>query len=607
MWYPQCSISSHCPHQHHRPAQDGQGPLANSAIALSVGPNPEDCPLCALSLKERAGTAADDSNGEEEEEEGEEEEEEGDGGVEEEETDREENRLEETSDGDGEGRGRGRGGRGRARTRRRRRRRRTERRTCFGRCKDAWDEMRRKLWGIVESKYFSRGIMIAILINTISMGIEHHNQVRGRPHPGLKTRLLPSQPEELTNVLEICNIVFTSMFTLEMVLKLTAFGFFDYLRNPYNIFDGIIVIIRWRGEIIGQADGGLSVLRTFRLLRVIKLVRFMPALRRQLVVLMKTMDNVATFCMLLMLFIFIFSILGMHIFGCKFSLKTEAGDTVPDRKNFDSLLWAIVTVFQLGERRLPVTVLVVRHHRRPTAAAAHAADQHPPGEALLPGLAVGQRAQRQRRGREREREGAGEGEGERGQVRRPRDLQQVGQLQGERPAVPPRHKVPREEQRWEVEGAGGGGGGRRRVVLVVLVEEQRLLVLRAPVEVRMRMMRVVVGGPLVVGGHGGAGEEWVGVEAQVEVGEAGHLQPSRPGLRALWGGLGVSLTTALWSRLARLSELTLLFLEPRAQVSLSPGYSAAGIRGRSRCPLGVRVQILGWLSFHFPSPHFHLI
>lgn len=55
---------------------------------------------------------------------------------------------------------------------------------------------------------------------------------------------LLSKPEELTNVLEICNIVFTSMFTLEMILKLTAFGFFEYLRNPYNIFDGIIVIIR---------------------------------------------------------------------------------------------------------------------------------------------------------------------------------------------------------------------------------------------------------------------------------------------------------------------------------------------------------------------------
>ncbi|XP_055363135.1 voltage-dependent T-type calcium channel subunit alpha-1I-like [Betta splendens] len=196
-------------------------------------------------------------------------------------------------------------------------------------CKDLWHKMRKKLWGIVESKYFNRGIMIAILINTISMGIEHHEQ-----------------PDELTNVLEICNIVFTSMFSLEMVLKITAFGSFNYLRNPYNVFDGVIVIISVC-EIVGQSDGGLSVLRTFRLLRVLKLVRFMPALRRQLVVLMKTMDNVATFCMLLMLFIFIFSILGMHIFGCKFSLKTETGDTVPDRKNFDSLLWAIVTVFQI--------------------------------------------------------------------------------------------------------------------------------------------------------------------------------------------------------------------------------------------------------------------
>ncbi|XP_058876232.1 voltage-dependent T-type calcium channel subunit alpha-1I-like, partial [Acipenser ruthenus] len=206
--------------------------------------------------------------------------------------------------------------------------RKKKRKGC-ARCKELWDGMRVKLWAIVESKYFNRGIMMAILINTISMGIEHHEQ-----------------PEELTNVLEISNIVFTSMFALEMILKLTAFGFFNYLRNPYNIFDGIIVIISVC-EIIGQSDGGLSVLRTFRLLRVLKLVRFMPALRRQLVVLMKTMDNVATFCMLLMLFIFIFSILGMHIFGCKFSLKTDSGDTVPDRKNFDSLLWAIVTVFQI--------------------------------------------------------------------------------------------------------------------------------------------------------------------------------------------------------------------------------------------------------------------
>lgn len=53
-----------------------------------------------------------------------------------------------------------------------------------------------------------------------------------------------SQPTQLTNVLEISNIVFTSMFVLEMLFKLLAFGTFGYIKNPYNIFDGIIVVIR---------------------------------------------------------------------------------------------------------------------------------------------------------------------------------------------------------------------------------------------------------------------------------------------------------------------------------------------------------------------------
>uniref|UniRef100_A0A8C1I6F2 Voltage-dependent T-type calcium channel subunit alpha n=1 Tax=Cyprinus carpio TaxID=7962 RepID=A0A8C1I6F2_CYPCA len=166
---------------------------------------------------------------------------------------------------------------------------------------------------IVDSKYFGRGIMIAILINTLSMGIEYHEQVSARLCAVLTDLILYLQ---------------TLIYKIKL-LYMCVFICFDSV---------------W--EIVGQQGGGLSVLRTFRLMRVLKLVRFMPALQRQLVVLMKTMDNVATFCMLLMLFIFIFSILGMHLFGCKFGSERD-GDTLPDRKNFDSLLWAIVTVFQI--------------------------------------------------------------------------------------------------------------------------------------------------------------------------------------------------------------------------------------------------------------------
>ena len=93
-------------------------------------------------------------------------------------------------------------------------------------------------------------------------------------------------------------------------------------------------------------DKSILIFRTFRLLRIPKLVRFLPNLRRQLIVMLRTMDNVAVFFGLLMLFIFIFSILGMNLFGCKFC---DPETKICDRKNFDSLLWATVTVFQVTE------------------------------------------------------------------------------------------------------------------------------------------------------------------------------------------------------------------------------------------------------------------
>ena len=60
-------------------------------------------------------------------------------------------------------------------------------------------------------------------------------------------------------------------------------------------------------ELMIGGDGSLSVLRTFRLLRVFKLVRFIPSLRYQLSVMMKCVNNITVFFILMILFIFIFS------------------------------------------------------------------------------------------------------------------------------------------------------------------------------------------------------------------------------------------------------------------------------------------------------------
>ncbi|CAG7718749.1 unnamed protein product, partial [Allacma fusca] len=155
---------------------------------------------------------------------------------------------------------------------------------------------RSKIREFVESKFFQQGILCAILINTLSMGVEYHNQ-----------------PDFLTEAVEMSNIIFSAVFFVEMLLKLLAYGFAGYLSNGFDVFDGVIVVLSGVELCQGMVDGNthasggaLSVLRTFRLLRILKLVRFLPNLRRQLVVMLKTMDNVAVFFALLVLFIFIF-------------------------------------------------------------------------------------------------------------------------------------------------------------------------------------------------------------------------------------------------------------------------------------------------------------
>ena len=95
-------------------------------------------------------------------------------------------------------------------------------------------------------------------------------------------------------------------------------------------------------EISGSNQGGISVLRTFRLMRIFKLVRFLPTLQKQIHVMLETLDSVMTFLGLLTIFIFTSSILGMHLFGGKMVFE---GESV--RHNFDSLMWSLITVFQV--------------------------------------------------------------------------------------------------------------------------------------------------------------------------------------------------------------------------------------------------------------------
>jgi Ion transport protein len=76
-------------------------------------------------------------------------------------------------------------------------------------------------------------------------------------------------------------MVLTIIFCVEMVIKLFAFGFKDYIRDGFNIFDSITIIIGLL-EYFGIGNRAATVLRTFRLLRIFKIVRAWGSLRKLL-------------------------------------------------------------------------------------------------------------------------------------------------------------------------------------------------------------------------------------------------------------------------------------------------------------------------------------
>jgi hypothetical protein len=70
----------------------------------------------------------------------------------------------------------------------------------------------------------------------------------------------------------------TLCFTIELVIKLLGLGFKNYVKDDYNNFDAIIVVISIVEKLLIATQavtnaGAFSVFRGFRLLRIFKLAR----------------------------------------------------------------------------------------------------------------------------------------------------------------------------------------------------------------------------------------------------------------------------------------------------------------------------------------------
>ncbi|XP_073757998.1 sodium channel protein type 5 subunit alpha isoform X6 [Callorhinus ursinus] len=112
--------------------------------------------------------------------------------------------------------------------------------------------------------------------------------------------------------------VFTGIFTAEMTFKIIALDPYYYFQEGWNIFDSIIVILSLM-ELGLSRMGNLSVLRSFRLLRVFKLAKSWPTLNTLIKIIGNSVGALGNLTLVLAIIVFIFAVVGMQLFGKNYS------------------------------------------------------------------------------------------------------------------------------------------------------------------------------------------------------------------------------------------------------------------------------------------------
>ena len=186
---------------------------------------------------------------------------------------------------------------------------------------------------LVNAPIFNWFIFACIGINTIILAMEKY----------------PEHASDVQLFFDITNYIFTAIFALEVILKIVGFGLKGFARDRFNIFDALIVIMSILELFIISGNSSFSALRAFRLFRIFKIFR-VGNLRVLLDSITMTLASIGNYVVLLILFIYVYALLGMQFFAGKVKFDAEGNVDIANgtsnRENFDNIGWSFLTIFK---------------------------------------------------------------------------------------------------------------------------------------------------------------------------------------------------------------------------------------------------------------------
>ncbi|XP_044888459.1 sodium channel protein type 2 subunit alpha-like isoform X7 [Mauremys mutica] len=198
-------------------------------------------------------------------------------------------------------------------------------------CWSPWLKVKHIVNLVVMDPFVDLAITICIVLNTLFMAMEHYPMT-----------------EQFSSVLTVGNLVFTGIFTAEMVLKIIAMDPYYYFQEGWNIFDGIIVSLSLMELGLANVEG-LSVLRSFRLLRVFKLAKSWPTLNMLIKIIGNSVGALGNLTLVLAIIVFIFAVVGMQLFGKSYKdcVCKIATDCVLPRWHMHDFFHSFLIVFRV--------------------------------------------------------------------------------------------------------------------------------------------------------------------------------------------------------------------------------------------------------------------
>ncbi len=153
--------------------------------------------------------------------------------------------------------------------------------------------LRERLRGFIEDARTQRVILILILVNAVTLGLETAPSVMAVAGP---------------YILALDKAIL-SVFVAEIAIRLFVHRL-AFFRDPWSVFDFLVVAIA-----LVPATGQFSVLRALRVLRVLRILTIVPSMRKVVGALLAAIPGLGSIALVLAIIYYVFAVIATNLFA----------------------------------------------------------------------------------------------------------------------------------------------------------------------------------------------------------------------------------------------------------------------------------------------------